>query len=149
MVDRKPGGIPSRGERLKAILELVKTMQPAHNGMEAYKQISDILNHSEDEIFGSDYWQPPRSFLDGSRSDRLYPIYPESFHPVDRFPGVTMLFAKRELIFVSRFGAMEMQKKHEEDITGEIVPFDQRRDAVVWEKLDAYGSGVWHQKNQD
>lgn len=140
--------IASRKERFTTVLAQIAILPPATNALVAYRQLAETLNAAEDEVWGRDHWAPPRTFLDGSRTDRLYPIAPESFHPVAGFPGVTLMLAKKELVFVSRFGAIEIQGKMPSDPLGEKVPFAERLDRVLWSKLDAYNDGVWHPKNR-
>ncbi len=139
---------PSRKERLLQVLEQFKKLPPATNGLEAYKQFCELINHSEDVLWGKESWNPPRTFLDGSRTDRLYPIYPESFHPVQGFPGVTVLISKMEIVFISRYGAIEIQEKDPDDKYGTNNHFSERHHLCIFKKHDAYRDGVWHNKNK-
>lgn len=148
MVESGPHIIPPRRDRFMAVLGEIDALPPAHSSIEAYGQISETLNVYEDEVFGRDHWFPPRSFLHGNRTERIYPIYPESFHPVPEFAGVTVMIAKREYVFLSRFGAIEIQEKVPGDEFGQTVHFKNRQDCILWKKDDAYGDGVWHEKNK-
>ncbi|MFO7561772.1 MAG: hypothetical protein R6X02_03960 [Enhygromyxa sp.] len=129
------------------MLAQVAALPRAATGLQVYQQFAETLNSFEDEVWGRDCWAPPRSFLEGNRTNRLYPIFPESFHPVSDFPGVTLLLAKRELVFISRFGAMQIQRKQLDDRFGEQVPFRARGEHVIFDKFDTMGDGVWHPKN--
>ncbi len=140
-------GIPPRQDRFMSVLARVSEMPACSNSLEAYGLLSRVLNSAEDEIFG-DHWEPPRTFLDGKRTPRIYPIHPESFHPVEGFSGVTLMIAKKEYVIVSRFGAMEVQTKIPDDLYGANLHFSERNDQVLWQKTDAYGDGVWHDKNR-
>lgn len=128
--------------------EGLQAYAPASSGLEAYAQLSEVINNTEDEIWGKEAWDLPRTFLDGRRTDRLYPILPESFHPVQGYPGVTILVSKIEVVFISRWGAIEMQRKDPEDKFGERMHFAYRSDRVLFTKSDAYGDHVWHDKNR-
>ena len=143
-----PRALPERRDRLLLVLALVADLPPACTGLEAYRQLATTMNDEEDGWFGSDTWAPPRTFLDGRRTERLYPILPESFHPVAGWPGVTLLLARREAIFVSRHGAIEVQDKREDDPFGERFPFPERTDRVLFAKSDATGHPVWHPKDR-
>jgi len=143
-----PGhAIPSRAERLAAALRRTAALPPATTALEAYRQIAQSINDVEDRWWGPEHWQPPRSFLDGTRTARLYPIYAESFFPVEAFPGVTLLLAKRERLFISRFGAIELQRKQWDDALVEQVHYPERSADAIFAKADACGDGVWHAKN--
>jgi hypothetical protein len=142
------GSIPPRQERFMAVLSRVSLLPPAHSSLEAYGQLSEELNAAEDEVFGRDYWEPPRTFLDGNRTPRIYPIHTESFHPVVGFNGVTLMIAKKEYVMISRHGAMEVQSKIPDDLYGDLLHFSERNDHILWQKNDAYGDGVWHEKNR-
>ncbi len=141
-------GIPTRVERLQVVLERLAVLPQAQNGLEAYAQMAGVINTSEDEWFGPGHWDLPRTFLDGRRTERLYPIMPESFHAVPDFPGVTLMVSKAEILLMSRFGAIEMQVKDPDDKFGDQVPFCARADRVMFVKPDAQGDGVWHDKNR-
>jgi hypothetical protein len=144
----RPGHpVPSRAERLAAALQRTAELPPATTALEAYRQIAQSINEIEDSWWGPEQWQPPRSFLDGTRTARLYPIYAESFFPVEGFPGVTLLLAKRELLFISRFGAIELQCKQWNDALVEQVHYRERSADAIFAKVDAGGDGVWHAKN--
>jgi hypothetical protein len=139
--------VPSRAQRLAAALQRTAKLPPATTALEAYRQIAQSINEVEDSWWGADHWQPPRSFLDGTRTARLYPIYPESFFAVDGFPGVTLLLAKHELLFISRFGAIELQCKEWNDALVERIHYPERSPDAIFAKADASGDGVWHAKN--
>lgn len=137
----------SRYQRMLEVLDYIKKLPCAKSGLEAYAQISNALNDFEDTIFGENYWSPPRTFQDGSRTDRLYPIMPENIFNLENYNGVTLLLAKKELLFISRFGAIEIQKKDESDKHGKNISFPSRTNMILFEKLDFFGDGVWHEKN--
>lgn len=147
LISKQPQHL-SRRERVKLILTNLELLSPARSGLEAYKQISETINHFEDEIWGKEYWHPPRSFFGGISTQRFYTIFPESFFLIENFPGVMLLLGTKELIFVSRYGAIEMQKKLHDDRYGKVKAFYLRQDLVFFEKLDAYGDTVWNEKNR-
>jgi hypothetical protein len=136
-----------RTGRLRAIFKAMMSLPPATSGLLIYAQLSNLINTMEDDFWGPDHWVPPRTFLNGKRTERIYPIYAESFHPVSRYPGTTMLLAKSELIFISRHGAFQVQTKIMDDPFGEAMNFDTRAAQILLEKADAAGHGVWHSKN--
>lgn len=137
----------SRKERLSLALDLWALEPPVSNGLLSYKQLTDCIDSIEDQEIGHDFWDCPRTFLNGQRTDRIYTILPESFHNVKYYSGVTLLLAKHELIFVSRFGAVEVQNKMKEDKYGVFVHYNNRSDEVIFRKIDASGHDVWHAKN--
>lgn len=139
--------VPSRAKRLASALQRTAELPPATTALEAYRQIAQSINEVEDSWWGPEHWQPPRSFLDGTRTARLYPIYAESFFSVEGFPGVTLLLAKHELLFISRFGAIELQCKQWNDAHVEQVNYRERSAGAIFAKADAAGDGVWHAKN--
>ena len=139
----------NRYERLLEVLEYLRNLPGAKSGLEAYAQISNALNDFEDCVFGRNSWSPPRSFQDGNRTQRLYPILPENIFPVDGYNGVMLLLAKKELVFISRFGAIEIQKKCESDKYGALLHYKERSDTIVFKKTDYYGGGVWNDKNKE
>jgi guanylate kinase len=134
--------------RLKMIIENLKSLEPSNCGLMAYSLITKCINEVEDEIWGKNFYFPPRTFLNGSSSNRIYTIFPESFFKVPMYSGVTLLLSKRELIFISRFGAIEGQLKDSEDKFGEKIHFSERRNNVYFEKQDSFGDGVWVPKNR-
>lgn len=139
---------PGKPDRLQAILAAIIELPSATCGLQLYAQMANLINAMEDKIWGREHWAPPRSFLDGIRTERIYPILPESFHAVSGYPGTTLLLAKRELIFISRHGALQVQRKVSDDPLGEVLSFDLRQAQVLMDKADANGHGVWHSKNR-
>lgn len=138
----------TKSSRLAMALEEVGRRMPARTSLEAYRQISDAINRVEDMHWGADYWEPPRHVDPGARTARLYPIAPESIYPVRNYGGVDVLVSVTEYVFVSRFGAIEVQTKDRDDSYGKFNAFCGRRDRVVFEKHDYAGNGVWHEKNK-
>lgn len=138
----------TKSSRLAMALEEVGRRLPARTGLEAYRQISDAINRVEDMHWGADYWEPPRHVDPGTRTARLYPIAPESIYPVRDYGGVDVLVSVAEYVFVSRFGAIEVQTKDHHDSYGEFNAFSGRRDRVMFEKGDYAGDSVWHEKNK-
>jgi 5'-deoxynucleotidase YfbR-like HD superfamily hydrolase len=138
----------SKSVRLKEILAELADRPAAHTGIEAYRQLSDVVNRVEDRYWGSGHWSPPRHLPPGAITDRLYPIAPECMYPVPDYPGVDALVAKDQVVFVSRTGAIEIQEKDHADILGELTAFADRRARVVFEKADVDGDGVWAEKNR-
>ncbi|MFM0204683.1 hypothetical protein PQR53_33140 [Paraburkholderia fungorum] len=135
---------PKKHERIKELLARLDELEHARSGLEAYAQISNTLNEIEDAYFG-DFWDLPRTFLDGTISDRLYTSQAECFRVDPQYPGVVNMVHTNEYILISRYGAIEIQKD-----TGERkIPFCYRKDAIIYQKPDAWGDGVWHSKNGD
>ncbi len=141
-------GIPSKSHRLKLVFEDVADRNSARTALEAYRQVSDAVNRVEDMYFTSNHWQPPRHVGPGVVTDRLYPIAPESCYPVPDYAGVDLLVSVGECLFISRYGAIEVQAKDENDLFGERIPFQARHDRVTFTKTDYAGDGVWHAKNR-
>ncbi len=138
--------LPSKGERIRRLLAELDKQPPAASGLEAYAQMSNTLNHLEDAL-PDNPWAPPRTYVNGELTDRMYPSTTECFETVEGYPGVTVMVHTKEFIFISRFGAIEIQKD-----TGESevdIHFSTRSHAVIYKKPDAYGDGVWHDKNAD
>jgi guanylate kinase len=136
----------NQGERLKYILDNIDMNEPARNALEAYKIITQAIDEFEDN-FSAEPWSPPRTYMDGSRSSRMYTIFPESFHDVPEYRGVTLLLSLRELIFISKNGAIEVQVKDTHDPLGERKHFKDRKHNVLFSKVDIEGNDVWHASN--
>jgi 5'-deoxynucleotidase YfbR-like HD superfamily hydrolase len=141
--------VPSKSQRLKLVFEDIANREPARTGLEAYRQLSDAVNRVEDMYLTADHWHPPRHVGPGVVTERLYPIAPESCYPVPDYSGVDLLVSVGECVFVSRFGAMEVQLKDDSDLFGERVAFQDRGDRVIFSKADSAGDGVWNAKNRD
>jgi hypothetical protein len=139
--------IPRKGERLQKLTACLLMLPPARSGLEAFAQVTNALNLLEDQLWGPDHYLMPRTYEGGRVTDRLYASHPESFETVDGWIGVMNMVHTKEFIFMSRFGAIEIQRD-----TGESeseVCFCTRRHAVLFAKVDAAGHGVWHAKNRD
>jgi hypothetical protein len=103
----------SKSERLLRVFDLLRLGPPCRSGLGAYRQISEALNVIEDEQLGPDSWRPPKSFLGQPSSERMYPTYPENMLAVPGYPGNTALWHVSEVVFVSRFGAIEVRQRDE------------------------------------
>lgn len=134
--------------RLQVILDYLQTKPPARSSLEAYKIFTDTINEVEDEFLGKESYNPPKTFLDGSKTERIYMTNPESFHNVPAYGGVQVLIHFREITFISRYGAIEIQRKVNKDKLGSLIPFKERNTEVIFKKLDAWGDDVWHDKNK-
>jgi hypothetical protein len=141
------GDPPSKATRLNKLFTCIKAVQPACTGLEAYAQISNALNLLEDQIWGPGYYAMPRTYDGGVVTDRLYPSHPESFETVSGFSGVINMVHTKEFIFISRTGAIEIQRDTGESETE--VHFSTRRHAVLFTKNDHQGRGVWHESHRD
>jgi guanylate kinase len=137
-----------KSERLKLILENVKLLDPSWSGLQAYKILTNEINKFEDHVWGMGTYNRPQSFLGGHKTDRLYTILTESFFDVNGYSGVTLLLSRQELVFISRYGAIEAQYKDEDDRYGEKIPYQDRIDKVFFRKADGWGDGVWNKKNK-
>jgi hypothetical protein len=138
---------PAKKLRLMKLFNVLKQLPPAKTGLEAYSQISNSLNLLEDQVFGHEEWETPRTFEDRVVRSRMYTSHPEWFKTVTGFSGVTNLVHGKEYIFISRTGAIEIQLDTKEDKIEK--PFHTRTSAVVFKKNDAFGNGVWDSKNED
>ena len=138
----------NRKERLLLALSAWAMEPPATNGLLCYKQLTECIDKVEDQIFGKNHWDCPRTFLKGDRTNRIYTILSECFHSAPYYPVVSLLLAKHELVFISRFGAAELQTKLDGAVYGPKRDFDQRTDKVIFSKKDSFGHGVWHEKNR-
>jgi hypothetical protein len=135
-------------ERLQKALGYLHSLPPAYSSIEAYKNLEKAVNLVEDEFLGRESYQPPKTFLDGRRTERIYMTLLESLHPVPGYSGVHILINKKEITLISRFGAIEIQYKVDEDKFGFKTHFESRTDKVIFIKNDGYGHGVWHEKNK-
>ena len=144
---RREEAAPPKSERLAAAFDLLGQRPPATTGLEAYCQLSKALNEIEDSVWGTEDWAPPRVFELGQVTDRMYTVSPDSFFAVDGYRGVILLLSTKELIFIGRYGAIEVQRKMAEQAARE-VPFCSRRSQVMFQKADHEGNGVWHPKNR-
>lgn len=131
-----------RGDRLRAIFDLLATMEKCSNGLMAYKQLTDTINDFEDEALGVHTWSPPRTFLDGARSERLYTIYPESFFACGDDSQVTMLISLREIIFINSNGAIQVQEKLLQGHPDSCLKYADREKYVIFNK-EGIDGGVW------
>ena len=135
-------------QRMQVVLDYLHSLPPASNALEAYLLIEKAIMDVEDIFLGKESYNPPKTFLDGTRTERIYMTLHESIHPVPKYGGVQILVHAKEVVFISRYGAIEMQRKHEDDKHGFLTPFEKRNESVLFKKNDAYGDGVWHQKNK-
>lgn len=133
--------IPPKSQRLEKFIETLSKTSPSHSGLEAYAKICSVLNMLEDEIFSINEWSLPRSFATGATTDRLYPPQPDNFEDVPNWPGVTNMVLKKEFVFISRGGAIEIQKDDGSSERGN--PYHLRNKSVIFVKPDANGHGVW------
>lgn len=145
--------VPPKEERLREALQQVAKMQPAPNALGAYRQIARALDRVEDSYLGAGSWSPLRYYPPGTRTERMYPIAPESFIDVPGWPGVTCLVSTGQYVFLSRDGAIEVVIKRPED-TGRsgFEAFICGRDVqvgslVAFRKPDYLGEYVWAPKN--
>lgn len=133
--------------RLQVILDHLQSVQPAHSALEAYKILSESINLIEDRFLGKDTYNPPRSLVN-VHTPRMYPTNLESAFPVAYYKGVHILLSSNHITLISRYGAIEIQNKVTGDKRGENVHFKEREHEVIFRKLDAYGDGVWCDKNK-
>ena len=134
----------TKRDRLVRMFELLDSAPNAKTGIEAYARLSNIVNEAEDELFE---WKLPRTFLDGTITERIYPPQPECMESVSGWAGVVVCVHVKEFIFFSKHGAIEIQLDTSED--EKRIHFSIRSSAVIYSKLDAYGDSVWHPKNKD
>jgi hypothetical protein len=134
----------TKKDRLSKIFEKLDRIPCAKTGLEAYARLCNIVNEIEDELFE---WRLPRTFLDGTITERLYPPQPECMESVSGWSGIIVCVHVKEFIFFSRYGAVEIQLDTSED--EKLIHFSTRSSAVIYSKNDAYGDPVWHPKNKD
>jgi hypothetical protein len=139
------GAPASKRERLFAALQRLQDVPACSSGLEMYRNLCQALNHVEDNALGESSWLPPRTFIGARSSERLYPTYPESMLRVSGAPGITALWHETEVVFISRFGAMEVEEKNGRDLELIVSEGGATR---LFSRLDAYGDGVWHPKNR-
>ena len=101
----------------------------------------------EDLVWGENYWKAPRTFLDGTVTDRIYPTYTESFECLKNFPGITHLVHTKHSVFISRYGAVQVQLDN--GMPPEKCYLEYRPEFILLDKLDSYNDGVWHEKNRN
>ncbi|MDE1153748.1 MAG: hypothetical protein PW788_14535 [Micavibrio sp.] len=138
--------IPPKFVRISKILALFAKAPPFANGMMAYATLMEIVNEQEDLVWGADYWKAPRTFHGGVVTDRVYPTHTESFENVEGFLGVTHLIHTKHSIFLSRYGAVQVQLDNGWAVSD--CHLETRAEFILVDKLDAYGDGVWHEKNR-
>jgi len=147
VLDGSSADIPPKGHRLKELFSLLRASRPARNGLEAYMLIANNLNMLEDSYFGMSNWSPPRTYITGAQTDRLYPPQPDNFEMVPGWPGVTNMVHTKEYVFISKSGAIEVQRDDGSSERGN--PYWKRRESVVFEKLDFNGDGVWSPQHKE
>ena len=135
---------PLKSERLGMAVELLRHEPRASNGLMAYKQLARALNEIEDRYLGDQHWAPPKSFFGGLKTARMYPAYPETFIEVEGFLGVTQFRHIGHVVFISRYGAIQIYERS--TIANLMPPYTA---AALLDKLDIYGDQAWHEKNRD
>ena len=140
--------IPPKHQRIRVALDYLHSMPPSSNALAAYHLLEKAIREVEDAFFGKESYDPPKTFLDGTRTERIYMTLQESIHPVPKYSGVQILVHLKEVVFISRYGAIEIQRKYEEDKYGFLIPFEKRTNLLLFQKNDAYNDGVWHEKNK-
>jgi hypothetical protein len=139
--------LPTKQERLKRMFDCLQQLPPARTGLEAYAQISQLINLLEDQVLGIESWSLPRTYTNGKWTDRMHPSQPECFESVAGYVGITNMVHAKQFVFISRTGAIEMQydtKESERD-----VHFSVRTYAIIFKKPDACGRGVWDEIHKD
>lgn len=145
-IPQSKNNIPPKFIRISKILELFAKAPPFTNGMMAYAALMELVNEQEDTVWGAGYWKAPRTFHGGVVTDRIYPTHTESFEDVMGFPGVTHLIHTKHSIFLSRYGAVQVQLDNGWAVAD--CHLETRPEFILLDKLDAYGDGVWHEKNR-
>lgn len=144
--------IDSKSQRMAMAWRAYDEIDPRPcNGLEAYCRLSDCLNKVEDELVGHNDWETPESFKGFGPTRRLYPIAPESYFDVPNWKGISAFESRRELSFVSLFGAIAV---YERDRATEFTKIlndictSPTNYTPIWESGDFWGDGVWHKKNK-
>jgi 5'-deoxynucleotidase YfbR-like HD superfamily hydrolase len=133
-----------KSERINKLFMLLDRLPKASSAMEIYCQISNTLNSIEDDYFGVDSWNPPRFYPPGNSTDRMYPTSTDSMYPVPEYGGVNALVGINEVAYISRYGAVEIQKRDKDNKFNELNIYSE----IIYVKSDAYGDNVWHIKNK-
>lgn len=141
-------GSLTKKERLSLLFTSLDSEPPATSSLDAYRQISNLLNNIEDDVLGRDSWNPPRYYPPGENTERLYTIGADSIFPLKEYNGIDVLTSIGEITFISRYGAIEVQLKDKLDNTGNGTDYENRKKAVIYSKVDYQGDGVWHEKNK-
>ena len=140
-------GIMPKRERLLRALQMLKAQPRLQSGLATYARLSALLNQVDDELVGAAEWYPPVSFDRHGPSVRLYPIAPESYRNVEQYPGVSAWLTRREVLYISRYGAIEVHAREEQDaLSVRSLSADLTRECL-FEMPDASGDGLWHPKN--
>ena len=132
--------------RILRTIKIFEGFNPFSNGMMAYATLMELVNSQEDSVWGAEHWNPPRKFLKGEVTNRIYPTYPESFEDVPGFPGVVHLIHTKHSVFISRYGAIQIQLDNAMPVS--VCFTETRPEYILLDKADIYGDGVWHEKNR-
>jgi hypothetical protein len=115
--------VPKR-ERLQEVYRRLAAAPPATSFAEMRRQLDAILNEVEDQLTGIPY-DASSWVIDG----RLYPVQDDHVHDVEGHPGVTLLRARRNEIFIGANGSIEIRNAASR--------------AVEFSRCGADGRGVW------
>lgn len=132
------GGPPSKRARLGEVFQELDAMPLPRTGIEAQTQLANALNRVEDAHWSE--WAPPRFYPPDAKTDRLYPIGPDSIYPVVGWL-VDVLVAGKENIFVSAGGAIQVQSK--DRLNQRVCAGEHESSNIIYERSDAQGRGVW------
>ncbi|MEI8130165.1 MAG: hypothetical protein WCG55_01520 [bacterium] len=137
--------LPPKYQRLLVILDRLHNKQPAKDSLSAYKMIADTIIEVENEFFGP---ESSNLHLSDPHLGRMTAPTLDNIFSVPDYNGVSILISTNQVTFISKSGAIEIQKKNREDKYGEIISFSQRTELVLFKKNDSSGHGVWHKKNK-
>jgi len=113
-----------KAQRLQEFYRRLAQAPAAGTFMEMRRQVDDVLNAVEDELTGTPY-DPSSWETDG----RLYPVQDDNVYDVEGSPGVTLLRARGNMIYIGDNGAIEIQ-----DVVSGLVEL---------RKPGTDGRGVW------
>ncbi|MDQ3076026.1 MAG: hypothetical protein M3Q34_02765 [bacterium] len=139
----------SKYHRLQVIFDRLSRIPPMSSSLQVYKMMAQVIDEVEDEFLGPETYDLKLNRANPVETGyRMYQIQLGSIFEVSGYTGVQLLLATKHLTFISRYGAIEVQSKLHIDKFGELIFFETRFEQVLFQKLDAFGDGVWHEKNK-
>lgn len=113
-----------KAQRLQEIYRRLAEAPAAGTFDEMRAQLADVVNAVEDELTGVPY-DPANWRTDG----RIYPVYDDNVFEVAGHPRVTLLRARKNLVYIGDNGSIEIR-----NATGQAVFRKPGRDGLgVWE----------------
>jgi len=111
-------------ERLNEIYRRLEQAPAAGTFTEMRTQLADLINAVEDELTDIPY-----APAEWRRDGRIYPVHDDNVFDVEGHPRVTLLRARKNLIYIGNNGAIEIQ-----NASGGVTFRRPGRDGLgVWE----------------